>query len=135
MFIKIYLKKILGELGIVKLVYLFSKNGLYSSKIVFKSYLPLLLLFILCSTFSVQAADRELGKFFVTAKQGLNIRPEPGKGSIVIVKMPHGAPVDILEYSKEEDEIEGNKAPWAKLKYKKYTGWAFSHYLSKEAPK
>jgi len=92
------------------------------------------IIFILCNTYSI-AGDREIGKFFVTAKQGLNIRPEPGKGSIVIVKMPNGAQVEILEYSKEEDEIDGNKGPWAKLKYKKYTGWAFSHYLSKEAPK
>ena len=84
---------------------------------------------------SVYAEDRDKGKYFVTAKQGLNIRPEPGKGSIVIVKMPLGAQVDVLEYSKEEDEIDGNKAPWAKLKYKKYTGWAFSYYLSKDAPK
>jgi hypothetical protein len=94
----------------------------------------LLLLFTLCSTL-LWAGDRETGKFFVTAKQGLNIRPEPGKGSIVIVKMPHGAQVEVLEYSKEEDEIDGNKAPWVKLKYKKYTGWAFSQYLSKESPK
>ena len=41
----------------------------------------------------------------------------------------------LEQFFKEEDEIDGNKAPWAKLKYKKYTGWAFSHYLSKEAPK
>ena len=96
--------------------------------------LSFVILFFMCIT-SVTAGDRETGKFYVTAKQGLNIRPEPGKGSIVIVKMPHAAQVEILEYSKEEDEIDGNKAPWAKLKYKKYTGWAFSHYLSKEAPK
>ena len=49
--------------------------------------------------------------------------------------MPHGAQIEILEYSKEEEEIDGNKAPWAKVKYKKYTGWAFSLYLSKEQPK
>ncbi len=93
-------------------------------------------LFILITfcTILLLAGDRETGKFYVTAKQGLNIRPEPGKGSIVIVKMPLGAQVEVLEYSKEEDEIDGNKAPWVKLKYKKYTGWAFSQYLSKTAP-
>jgi hypothetical protein len=94
----------------------------------------LIILGIYCIT-PVFSADRETGKFYVTAKQGLNIRPEPGKGSIVIVKMPHGAQIEILEYSKEEEEIDGNKAPWAKVKYKKYTGWAFSLYLSKEQPK
>jgi hypothetical protein len=105
MFIKIFFKKIFDELGNKDLIYSFSKIQLYASYIVLKSSLSVLILLIFCSTLTVQAADREVGKFFVTAKQGLNIRPEPGKGSIVIVKMPHGAPVEILEYSKEEDEI------------------------------
>lgn len=97
-------------------------------------FIFLLIMIGICS-FPLYSEGREKGKYYVTAKQGLNIRPEPGKGSIVIVKMPLGAQVEVLEYSKEEDEVDGNKAPWAKLKYKKYTGWAFSYYLSKEAPK
>jgi hypothetical protein len=117
-----------------KIYFLLIKNAKFSKISKVRIVLTFIILFFLCTT-SVSAGDRETGKFYVTAKQGLNIRPEPGKGSIVIVKMPHASQVEILEYSKEEDEIDGNKAPWAKLKYKKYTGWAFSHYLSKEAPK
>lgn len=84
---------------------------------------------------SGNAAKEEKGKFYITAKRGLNIRSEPSKTAVVIVKMPYGAQVNVLEYSKDEDEIEGNKAKWIKLKWKKYTGWAFGHYVSKELPK
>lgn len=84
---------------------------------------------------SGNAAKEEKGKFFITAKRGLNIRSEPSKTAVVIVKMPYGAQVNVLEYSKDEDEIEGNKAKWIKLKWKKYTGWAFGYYVSKELPK
>lgn len=80
-------------------------------------------------------AKEEKGKFYITAKRGLNIRSEPSKTAVVIVKMPYGAQVNVLEYSKDEDEIEGNKAKWIKLKWKKYTGWAFGHYVSRELPK
>jgi uncharacterized protein YgiM (DUF1202 family) len=79
-----------------------------------------------------------LGKHYITAKQGLNIRSEPNKSGAVIVKMHHGAEVNILAYSDNEDEIEGNKSKWVQLKYKSkfktYTGWAFGHYISKDKP-
>ena len=70
-------------------------------------------------------------RYYVTARQGLMIRSTPGKSGVVIVKMPFGATAKVLNFSDELDEIDGVKAKWAKLKYKKYTGWSFSQYLSK----
>jgi hypothetical protein len=83
-------------------------------------------------TTSKSEPTESMGKYTVTAKQGLMIRSEPSKNGIVIVKMPLGAKIQVLAFSNEEDEIDGVKAKWAKLKYKKYTGWSFSYYLSKE---
>jgi uncharacterized protein YgiM (DUF1202 family) len=79
--------------------------------------------------------SQSLGKHYITAKLGLNIRSEPNKTGVVIVKMPLGAEVNVLEYSQNEDEVEGIKSKWAKLKYKKYTGWAFAGFISKERGK
>ncbi|MDX1961409.1 MAG: SH3 domain-containing protein [Leptospiraceae bacterium] len=76
-----------------------------------------------------------LGKQYITAKQGLNIRSEPNKAGVVIVKMPFNAEVNVLAYSENEDEIEGIKSKWVKLKYKKYTGWAFGGFVSKTPKK
>lgn len=81
-------------------------------------------------------ATQGTGTFYVSAAQGLNIRSAPSRSGVVIVKMPFQSQVEVLEYSKEEDEYEGNRAKWAKLKFKSqknksYKGWAFSHYLSK----
>lgn len=70
-----------------------------------------------------------LGPHIVDAPSGLMLRAEPNKNGIVIVKMLNGMKAEVLEYSQNEDFFEGNRARWAKVKYKKYTGWAFSHYL------
>lgn len=92
-----------------------------------------LLLIVFLFGFSVFADDS--GKYYVTAKQGLNIRSEPKIDGIVIVKMPFGSAIQVLTFSDNEDEIAGNKSKWAKVKYKKYTGWAFGYYLNKNNPK
>ncbi|MCX7999199.1 MAG: SH3 domain-containing protein [Leptospiraceae bacterium] len=73
-----------------------------------------------------------LGPHIVNAPSGLMLRAEPSKNGTVIVKMLNGMRADVLEYSQNEDIFEGNRARWAKVKYKKYTGWAFSYYLKPE---
>lgn len=70
-----------------------------------------------------------LGPHIVDAPSGLMLRSEPSKSGTVIVKMLNGMKAEVLEYSPNEDFFEGNRAKWAKVKYKKYTGWAFSYYL------
>lgn len=70
-----------------------------------------------------------LGPHLVNAPSGLMLRSEPSKTGTVIVKMLNGMKAEVLEYSPNEDVYEGNRAKWAKVKYKKYTGWAFSYYL------
>lgn len=70
-----------------------------------------------------------LGPHIVDAPSGLMLRSEPNKNGTVIVKMLNGMKAEVLEYSQNEDSFEGNRARWAKVKYKKYTGWAFSYYL------
>lgn len=73
-----------------------------------------------------------IGPHTVIAPSGLMLRVEPRKESVAIVKMLKDMKAEIIEYSDKEDEFEGNRARWAKVKYKKYTGWAFSHYLRPE---
>ncbi len=73
-----------------------------------------------------------VGPHIVSAPSGLMLRSEPTRESPAIVKMLKDMKVEVLEYSSKEDEYEGNRARWAKVKYKKYTGWAFSYYLKPE---
>ncbi|MCB1176487.1 MAG: SH3 domain-containing protein [Leptospiraceae bacterium] len=70
-----------------------------------------------------------IGKHKVVAKNGLMLRTEANKESPAIVRMDKNTQAEILEYTNVEEVIEGNKARWAKVKFKKYTGYAFSHYL------
>lgn len=79
-----------------------------------------------------QLKDLTIGPHTVIAPSGLMLRAEPRKDSVAIVKMLKNMKAEILEYSPKEDEFEGNRARWAKVKYKKYTGWAFSYYLKPE---
>lgn len=86
------------------------------------------------SSNSVSKSSKPLtiGPHIVDAPSGLMLRSEPSKTGTVIVKMLNGMKADVLEYSQNEDSFEGNRARWAKVKYKKYTGWAFSYYLKPE---
>jgi hypothetical protein len=73
--------------------------------------------------------DLTIGMHKVVAKNGLMLRTEPKRDSPAVVRMDKNAQAKILEYTNIEDEFEGNRARWAKVKYKKYTGYAFTSYL------
>ncbi|MEM7184521.1 MAG: SH3 domain-containing protein [Spirochaetota bacterium] len=70
-----------------------------------------------------------IGMHKVIAENGLMLRTAIDKGSPAIVRMNKNVQAEILEYTNKEEVIEGVKARWAKVKYKKYTGYAFSSYL------
>lgn len=67
---------------------------------------------------------------YITAKSGLFLRENPGKKFPKVTLVPHGEKVEILEYAKTTDFIDGIEAKWVKTKYKNRVGWMFSGYLS-----
>ena len=70
-----------------------------------------------------------IGMHKVIAENGLMLRTAIDKTSPAIVRMNKNMQAEILEYTNKEEVIEGVKARWAKVKFKKYTGYAFSSYL------
>lgn len=59
----------------------------------------------------------------------LNVRTEPGQDAPRIDSLSRGSIVDVLEYSANEDYIDGMNAKWAKIRYRYLEGWVFSGYL------
>lgn len=70
-----------------------------------------------------------IGLHKVIAENGLMLRSKADKESPAIVRMNKNMQAEIIEYTDKEEVIEGMRAKWAKVKYKKYTGYAFSSYL------
>lgn len=59
----------------------------------------------------------------------LNVRSEPSQDAPRLDSISRGSIVDVLEYSQNEDYIDGMSAKWAKIRYRYLEGWVFSGYL------
>jgi uncharacterized protein YgiM (DUF1202 family) len=87
--------------------------------------LPLLLI---CFGLSAQ---QQYGTLYVAAKNGLNMRESPEEGSNVLIKIPYGTKVTIIQSEEEVKKIitEGMTGYWQKVKYNNKTGYIVDSYL------
>jgi len=90
--------------------------------------------FIMLTTGSLSANNTptEGSTLQVLAPSGLKLRTSPNMDSGVIVIMPHGAEVNLIEFAPEEvatrvDWIDGH---WIKVDYNGSIGWAFDGFLT-----
>ncbi len=67
---------------------------------------------------------------YVTAKGGLNMRDKPETSSALVVNIPEGEGVQILEETGSDVTISGSTGKWTKVKWKEKTGWAFGGFLA-----
>ncbi len=73
--------------------------------------------------------SEETNKAVVTAKNGLSLRESSDRKSKLVTVLPSSAIVEIVEKGTEEMSIGSKKAPFHKVKYGKYEGYAFAAYL------
>ncbi len=59
----------------------------------------------------------------------LNVRSEPSQDAPRLDSLSRGSIVDVLEYSQNEDYIDGMSAKWARIRYRYLEGWVFAGYL------
>lgn len=59
----------------------------------------------------------------------LNVRETPSQQSATVGTLRYGDEVEVLEYSGNEEYIDGNYAKWARVRLRYLEGWVFSHYL------
>jgi uncharacterized protein YgiM (DUF1202 family) len=92
--------------------------------------LPLLLI---CFGLSAQ---QQYGTLYVAAKNGLNMRERPEEGSNVLIKIPYGTKVSIIQSEEELKKIvtEGMTGYWQKVNYNNKTGYIVDSYLLPWAP-
>lgn len=71
----------------------------------------------------------EFGQKKEVTASSLNVRSAPGQEAPCIDSLSRGSIVDVLEYSINDDYIDGISARWAKIRYRYLEGWVFSGYL------
>ncbi len=67
----------------------------------------------------------------VQAPGGLRMRETPDLNSKVVVLIPDGSEVSVVEVKEPEVEVAGKKGRWTKVSWKDTTGWAFGGFLAK----
>lgn len=73
--------------------------------------------------------------WYVSAASGLNLRSTPGTGSQALVKIPHGAKVNLLPNGEHTSyESEEVSSYWQKISYDGKTGYVVHAYISRIAP-
>lgn len=80
---------------------------------------------------SLGVAAQQTGTMYVAAKNGLNMRETPDESSTVLVKIPYGTKVTLLQAEGEIKKIvtEGMTGYWQKVKYNNKTGYIVDAYL------
>ena len=71
---------------------------------------------------------------YVSASSGLVMRSGPGTKQTRIMSIPPGKPVEVLDANGPEEQIEGKKAHWTKVRYANQEGWVFGGFLSGQKP-
>ncbi len=74
--------------------------------------------------------DMKADSRYVTAKGGLRLRDKPDTAGAVLVTIPEGDRVDLIEETGNSMTITGATGRWSKIKWKDKTGWGFGGYLS-----
>lgn len=83
---------------------------------------------------SSEESSKDDSLMFINADPVLNMRESPDISSKILIPIPNGAKIKIIEKSSEEVEIQGKIDYWYKIDYNDRDGWAFGAYLSKEEP-
>lgn len=61
----------------------------------------------------------------------LALRDAPTVKSEMLIQIPHGAPVLVLDFSGEWDQIYGKQGQWYLVEYQEFVGWAWGWLLIK----
>lgn len=73
------------------------------------------------------AAEEKKG---IVAVSNLRMRGTPDLKGNVVTLLDRGSIVTILEESVKKLKVEGNEAPWLKVRYNSHTGWLFGGYIT-----
>lgn len=80
-----------------------------------------------------QIAFRDIEKVAYVSADALYVRSEPNRHAAELGMLVRNTQVKVLEYSDEDDYIDGIAAKWARIKTDDETeGWVFSGYLADE---
>jgi hypothetical protein len=71
---------------------------------------------------------------YVDAGAGLRMRSSADTGAAVILTIPNGSQVTVLEIAEPQIEISGKTGRWTKVQYQGKEGWVFGGFLSQAAP-
>lgn len=71
---------------------------------------------------------------FVTAKAGLKLREQADQNAKLMILIPHGSEVKLIEEKGDTITISDKSGKWTKIEWKEYSGWAFGGFLSKTKP-
>lgn len=71
---------------------------------------------------------------YVDAGAGLRMRASAYTGAAVILTIPNGSAVAVLEIAEPQIEISGKTGRWTRVKYQDREGWVFGGFLSASKP-
>ena len=71
--------------------------------------------------------------FYISAKNGLRLRTEPGMESKTITTISYDEQVTVIEKLNTPSVIDKKEGYWTKVKYSKHEGWVFGAYLRKDS--
>lgn len=77
-------------------------------------------------------AFRDIEKKAYVSADALYVREEPSRSAPSLGLLVRSSEVTVLEYSDEDDYIDGISAKWARIRADDLEGWVFSGYLSDE---
>lgn len=96
--------------------------------------LLILLISWMCGLVDQHFNNSELSEVYVFAKDGLRLRFLANTEGGVIITIPYGSKVEVLETEEPMVEINGKFGKWKKVKFNNQIGWAFGGYLSDKRP-
>lgn len=79
-------------------------------------------------------ATKSESVMYVDAGAGLRMRSSADTGAAVILTIPNGSQVAVLEIAEPQVEISGKTGRWTKVRYQSSEGWVFGGFLSQAAP-
>lgn len=89
-----------------------------------------------CKKGSEKTADEKntiSDKLYVSASAGLKLREQSNQNAKLIVVIPYGSEVNVIEESGEVLTIAGKTGKWTKIDWNGNKGWAFGGFLEKTA--
>ena len=71
----------------------------------------------------------------VTAASGLSMREKPARTAKLVVKLDHGAKIEIIDRNGPTEQIEGKRSSWFKVNSGGHTGWVFGGFVQENSSK